>query len=237
MQTSKLTPIEAKMQADYDAIAKAFSLSRAELHWPEVDREIIALKPGMAMLDVGCGMGRLYNTAKAAGLTYAGVDISAQQIAEGKRLNPQADLEVGSMLHLPYEDASFDAVFMVASFHHLATVAERRQAVVEAMRVLKPGGIVVVTVMALWQKKYWPLFMPWAKGKKRGFMWRDVFVPWRWKVSQPIYRYYHAFRMNELRRLFAKGGAQVDRVEYVRDGVVSPAQKAKNLVLVARKIV
>lgn len=223
------------MQADYDAIAKAFSLSREGLHWPEVDREIISLKPGSTMLDVGCGMGRLYDTAQAAKLTYAGLDISAQQIAEGKRLHPQADLEVGSMLNLPYNDASFDAVFMVASFHHLATKAERRQAVAEALRVLKPGGKIVVTVMALWQKKYWPLFYPWAKGKQRGFMWRDVFVPWRWKVSDPIYRYYHAFRAGELRRLFEARGAEIETVQYVRDGVPSSARKAKNLVLVARK--
>lgn len=237
MQANNRTPIEAKMQADYNAIAKAFSLSRQDLHWVEVDEQIASLPAGAKILDVGCGMGRLYDTASSHGLQYSGIDISEGQVEEGKRLHPQADLRVGSMLQLPYADASFDAVFIVASLHHLLTPEERAQAVAEAQRVLKPGGRAIVTVMALWQPKYWKLFWQPNHTAIKPLSWRDVFVAWHWKVEQPVYRYYHAFRRGELRALFGGQGWTVDSVRYVANGEVVPAYKAKNLVLVGRKIV
>ena len=237
MQANNRTPIEAKMQADYDAIAKAFSLSRQDLHWPEVAREIDVLAAGATMLDVGCGMGRLYETAKARGLQYSGIDISEGQITEGKRLHPDADLQVGSMLALPYADASFDAVFIVAALHHLLTPKEREQAIAEAYRVLKPGGKVVVTVMALWQPKYWRLFWQPNHTDMQPLSWRDVCVEWSWKVQKPVYRYYHAFRRGELLGLFTSKQWQVEEARYVRQGETEKAYKAKNLVLTARKIV
>ncbi len=235
MKTINRTPIEAKMQEDYDAIAKAFSMSRQDLHWVEVDEQIESLPVGATMLDVGCGMARLYDTASKHGLTYAGIDISPEQILEGKKLHPQADLSVGSMLSLPYADASFDAVFLVASLHHLVTVEERQQAVAEAQRVLKPGGKIVVTVMGLWQPKYWRLFWQSNPTDITPQSWRDVFIKWEWQVEKPVYRYYHAFRKNELARLFDSQHWTDRSVRYVNQGRTVSAHEGKNLVLVAQK--
>lgn len=236
MQSSQLTPTEAKMQADYDAIAKAFALSRQDLHWPEVDREIASLPPGSAMLDVGCGMGRLYQTAVTHGLKYTGIDISSEQVQEGKRLHPQADLRQASMLCLPFPDATFDAVFLIASFHHLATGQERLAAAQEACRVLKPGGKVVVTVMALWSPKYWKLFFQrkWGLARPR---WNDVSLPWKWKVKEPVYRYYHAFRTSELASFFPPQQWEMQSLGYINNGRPARPWQAKNLVLVAKKSV
>lgn len=237
MKTINRTPIEAKMQEDYDAIAKAFTMSRQDLHWVEVDEQIESLPAGAKMLDVGCGMARLYETAHKRGISYQGIDISTEQIKEGKKLHPEAELVVGSMLHLPYADASFDAVFIVASLHHLVTRQERQQAVDEALRVLKPGGKVVVTVMGLWQPKYWRLFWQRNPTDIQPQSWRDVFIQWQWKVEKPVHRYYHAFRKNELKRLFSSKGWNVQNVRYVNQGATVSAYKGKNLVLVAQKIV
>lgn len=243
MAKEKLTPIEAKMQADYDAIAAAFSLSRDGQRWPEVEAEIHALPAASLMLDIGCGTGRLSETAHARGVVYVGVDISDRQINEARRMHRNVDFCQGSMLHLPFNDRAFDAVFMVASLHHLLTREERLQAVQEAVRVLKPGGKLVVTVMALWQPKFWRLFFQkQAYGDlddaiKSQMKWNDILLPWKWQVQKPIARYYHAFRRGELRRLFKAKGVEMQSLAYIREGRRVPAWKAKNLVLIGRKTV
>ena len=46
---------------------------------------------------------------------------------------------------LPYEDNSFDAIFSCSSFEHFGSEADIRQAIGEACRVLKPGGVAVIS--------------------------------------------------------------------------------------------
>lgn len=242
METNKFTPIEAKTQADYDVIAGAFRQSREGMQWAEVEREIAALPAGATMLDVGCGMGRLYESVRNHGLSYTGIDISERQLSEARRLHPEADFIQGSMLQLPFAAASFDAVFSVAALHHLLTKEERQKALSEAVRVLKPGGKLVITVMGLWQKKYWSLFFQKREGlktldaeSKRAVKWNDIFLPWTWKVDEPRYRYYHAFRKSELVALMHELPVSIEQIGYASRGKRSRAWKGMNLVVVARK--
>jgi SAM-dependent methyltransferase len=51
----------------------------------------------------------------------------------------QADFRVGSITDLPYPDASFDVAITNIMYHHL-DLAEKRRAVAEITRVLRPGG-------------------------------------------------------------------------------------------------
>lgn len=242
METNKLTPIEAKTQADYDAIAVAFAESRQGLHWAEIEQEVQSVPAGSAVLDVGCGMGRLYEAFRKREASYTGIDISDKQLEQARRLYPEATFMQGSMLHLPFADATFDAVFSVAAMHHLMTRAERRQAANEALRVLRPGGKVVVSVMGLWQPRLWPLFFKKKAGLatlepsvRSRIRFTDVFLPWRWKVGAARYRYYHAFRKNELRRLFNDTLLDEVSVRYMNQGRRVLPWKARNLVLAARK--
>ena len=46
---------------------------------------------------------------------------------------------------LPYEDNTFDAIFSCSSFEHFGSEADIRQAIGEACRVLKPGGVAVIS--------------------------------------------------------------------------------------------
>ncbi|MBI4122328.1 MAG: methyltransferase domain-containing protein [Parcubacteria group bacterium] len=226
--------LEGKMQADYDAVAAAFSQSRREMRWPEVDALVAEVKPGGRVLDLGCGTGRLYGFLQEKDVQYLGLDISPQQIAQAKQVYPAGSFIVSSMTDLPVADASQDVVFMIASLHHLLTPANRAQAVQEAWRVLHPGGRVFVTVMNLWPRKYWSLFFHKSAGlatltpeERRQIKFKDVFLPWTWKLNagQRVYRYYHAFTKGELRRLFARAGFTIDQV----------GNTGKNLVLKASK--
>jgi SAM-dependent methyltransferase len=230
------------MQADYDAIAPAFAASRRDMHWPELDAMVASIEPHSRVLDAGCGMGRLYNQLKAKEVSYLGVDVSAEQIRVAKQEQPDGQFVQGTMTDLPAGKGSQDAVFMVASLHHLLTPADRLSSLQEAYRVLVPGGKLFITVMGLWQPKFWRLFFSKQEGlasmqadERKLIRFADVFLPWQWRTEKTVYRYYHAFRIGELRRLCEQAGFTVQTSEYVRDGKRVRPWQAKNLVVIAQK--
>jgi ubiquinone/menaquinone biosynthesis C-methylase UbiE len=101
------------------------------------------LRPGAAVLDVGCGPGTITRDLArlvAPGPTV-GVDRSAEVVAEAEAGAPIAglDFRVGDAYALPFPDDSFDVVHAHQVLQHLADpVAALR----EWHRVLRPGGIV-----------------------------------------------------------------------------------------------
>jgi ubiquinone/menaquinone biosynthesis C-methylase UbiE len=107
------------------------------------------LWPGMAVLDVGCGVGAiaLDIAPTVAPGHVAGVDVDAGQIqaARGRAAErgiENAEFEVGSVYELPFEDASFDVVYANAV---LLYVREPVRALAEMRRVLRPGGLAAVS--------------------------------------------------------------------------------------------
>ena len=72
---------------------------------------------------------------------------SAEATRKNTELNGVADritLETGDMTALPYEDASFDLVTASISIHNIPNAEGRGRAVSEALRVLRPGGRLVI---------------------------------------------------------------------------------------------
>ncbi len=100
--------------------------------------------PYEALLDVGCGTGFLINIlARRKPARYCGLDLSGEMIrvAEGKAI-PGAEFTEGSADRLPYPDGSFDIVACSQSFHHYPYPEKAMQ---EAKRVLKPGGLYILS--------------------------------------------------------------------------------------------
>jgi ubiquinone/menaquinone biosynthesis C-methylase UbiE len=104
------------------------------------------LRPGMRLLDCGCGVGSITVglAAAVAPGEAVGVDIEPRQTAKARELAerhgvPNARFEVGSVYELPFPDDSFDAAFEANVFEHLK---EPLRALREMRRVLRPGGIV-----------------------------------------------------------------------------------------------
>ena len=102
------------------------------------------LKPGIAVLDCGCGPGTITRdiAQRIAPGRVVGLDFNADQIAMATRAATSqgiANIEFkqGSAYELPFADASFDAVFSHALLEHLGNPGT---AVAEFRRVLKPGG-------------------------------------------------------------------------------------------------
>jgi SAM-dependent methyltransferase len=99
-----------------------------------------------AVLDVGCGPGLAVQTlAKKIG-RVAGVDATAPFIAIARKRVPQGDFRVAEMQELPHADGSFD---VVTGFNAFQYAAKPVNALREARRVAKRGGVLVIAVWGL----------------------------------------------------------------------------------------
>ncbi len=98
---------------------------------------------GSRLLDVGCGSGAALQIAVGRGARVAGLDASVALIELARVRVPGADLRVGDLQRLPFEDASFDVVTGFNSFQFADDVIA---ALREAARVVTPGGHVAVQV-------------------------------------------------------------------------------------------
>ena len=102
------------------------------------------LRPSTRVLDLGCGIGGPARYLAATfGCKVRGVDLSTSFIDAATYLTARCGLsdrvtfEVGDALHLPHEEAAFDAVFL----QHVAMNVEDRAALyTEVHRILAPGG-------------------------------------------------------------------------------------------------
>lgn len=119
----------------------------AALAEPGNCREYVALHqhlgvgPGVRLLDIACGSGLAVELAMARGATCAGIDASHRLVAVARDRSPGADIRVGDMCALGWEDDSFD---VVTSFRGIWGTTP--DALAEARRVLRPGGRLGLTV-------------------------------------------------------------------------------------------
>jgi SAM-dependent methyltransferase len=101
------------------------------------------IEPGQRVLDVGCGLGVFLRLAADRGASVFGLDASSALVELARARVPEADLRVGDMQFLPYEDESFDLVTGFTSFFFAADMVA---ALREAGRVARTGAPVVIQV-------------------------------------------------------------------------------------------
>jgi len=111
------------------------------------------LRPGIRLLDCGCGPGSipvglaaLVSPGQVIGIdTNAGLIATAQANAASAGLS-NVSFQTGDLYSLPFDKESFDAVWVHAVLEHLA---DSPAALREMVRVLKPGGIIGVRELDL----------------------------------------------------------------------------------------
>jgi ubiquinone/menaquinone biosynthesis C-methylase UbiE len=107
------------------------------------------LRPGLDVLDCGCGPGSItVDVAQrvAPGLVV-GIDVDAAQVERARRLARERGItnirfEVGTVYELPFPDATFDAAYANNVLNHLA---DPLSVLREMRRVLKAGGVVGIS--------------------------------------------------------------------------------------------
>ncbi len=112
--------------------------------------ELAGIKPGDKVLDVACGSGNLTQTAQkyaGPGGKATGIDASPEMIEVAKkkaeRLGSGASFQLGLAEKLDFPDGTFDVVISRLAIHHLPDDLKQR-AFAEILRVLKPGGRVLI---------------------------------------------------------------------------------------------
>jgi ubiquinone/menaquinone biosynthesis C-methylase UbiE len=201
--------IQAETVAAYNTVAVEYAAVRGEV-WPTEAPWQPAAPVGGRVLDIGCGDGRAVALFAGQAVEYEGLDASTELINLARRDHADhlATFRVGSMLSLPYENESFDSVLILSSLHHMPSAAERRQALLEATRVLKPGGHLYMTNWDLWTwRRLWRYF-PQLLGNallrlvgRSSLAWNDLFHAWQTGSSDSVRRFYHCFTRRELARL------------------------------------
>ncbi len=106
--------------------------------------DFLELHDGDRVLDCGCGMGfYLMTMGKLRDLTLIGVDGDVARLDWAEREHVPARLASVDIHDLPFADNSFDKVLMTEVLEHLA---DDRTAMNEIFRILKPGGVLALSV-------------------------------------------------------------------------------------------
>ncbi len=130
------------MAPDYNWISQVLSFGSGK--WYRMDAlKRAGLSQGMKVLDIACGPGTLtYHALDIVGETgfVAGLDPSIGMLREGAA-NRKAGWIQGVSEHLPFPDCTFDFVSMGYALRH---VSDLRVAFREHLRVLKPGGALLI---------------------------------------------------------------------------------------------
>lgn len=217
----------------YDTFAAEFSETRDHL-WEESEifRALIASEA--EVLDAGCGNGRNIALFESAGARVTAIDTSEKLLDIAEERNPHATILHGKLENLPCKHATFDAVFAIASLHHLPDHRARHKAFCEALRVLKPNGIFAGSVWNLQQERF---AKERASARKRSqfFPWwsaEDLVIPWG---KRKLPRFYHAFSPESLQQYLQTAGfADIEIFAVVNKTKAAPLL-GKNICFVAKK--
>ncbi len=111
-----------------------------------ISRYLNEFPPPQKVLDVGCGTGFTLNTLNNLGYECTGVDAAVDMVEIARKENPDITIHQSDATNLPLKDNTFDMVIAIELLRYLE---DSEKAIYEMFRVLKVGGICIVTVAPL----------------------------------------------------------------------------------------
>jgi tRNA (uracil-5-)-methyltransferase TRM9 len=234
--------IVTEVEDTYDSIAAHFSQSRWKL-WDDLEYFRPYIHEGQAVLDVGCGNGRLVELFKDTPITYVGVDSSAGLIAEAKKkdftVSFTPEFVRGSLLDLNGVSGSYDLVLLISVLQHIPKPLHD-QAIDNIVSKMKPGGVLLMTNWNLWQRKYIRNVITSLRYSKeereKGFGYKDVLVHYQQNadIGGRQYRYHYAFTRRDIAKLLKRHGFKIEHNMYTDKYSKSHRLQGRNILTIAR---
>ena len=137
----------------------------------------------MSVLDIGCGTGCMLEELSRQGYSPAGLDLRPEGLRSTHAKLPRVLLLQGEAACLPLAAASFEAVLLLDVMEHV----DDRSLLQELDRVLKPGGIAIMTVPAL---------------------------PWLWSYRDEAAGHLRRYTRQNLSALLVGAGFEVREMDY-----------------------
>jgi len=135
-----------------DAYSSCFTYSRRRLDLL-LDQFMPERANGLRLLDLGCGTGYHMARYRARGFKLAGVDGSEEMLREARATNPGVDFRNSDVDNIPFADDSFDFILCIEVLRYLP---DPTRSIREMARVLRPGGVCLVTASPLLNSNgYW----------------------------------------------------------------------------------
>ena len=178
----------------YNQIAKHFDKTRYKI-WNEIDLLLDSIPKKSKILDLAAGSGRHTIHAKKKGFTVFASDFSQKQLLTIRKKDKNIPLVISDIEQNPFKNDTFDAIMYIATIHHLQTKKERINSLIEAKRILKKDGLILISA--------WSIDSP--KFKKENMKKQDVIL--NWDNKHP--RFYHLFKEGELEQLVKLSKLQI----------------------------
>lgn len=176
--------------------------------WYRQALQDLELPPGTKVLDVGCGTGEStrFLSQFYPGIEVEGMDLSAGMLEVAKTMDTDSNYFEGDVCSIPRENETYDLVITAFTFRNFP---EREKSLQEMLRILRPGGRLLILDHFHPQKPLW---------------WRSIYTFWMSKIVPQIvrpfiedatpYRYLaqsiiNQLKMPEFANLIASFGAKV----------------------------
>lgn len=124
----------------YDLVNDLLSLGRTRA-WRKATTAAINPQPGMKILDLAAGTGSSSAPLAARGADVIPADFSEGMLAAGRKARPHLAFTKADALNLPFADGEFDVATISFGLRNTQNTA---RALAEMLRVVKPGGELVV---------------------------------------------------------------------------------------------
>ena len=147
MSKADLSKKPEAVSAMFDSVAHSYDKTNdlqsfgQSRFWRGKVAKAVAAKSGERILDIAAGTGTSSMAFVGPGISVVAADFSNGMLNEGRKRYPQLEFVFADAMRLPFKDQEFDVVTM--SFG-LRNVSDHRVALGEFLRVLKPGGRLVI---------------------------------------------------------------------------------------------
>lgn len=224
--------ISLKVHQDYNIIADKFRETRKKITWIDLQPFLKIIKPKSAVLDVGCGTGRIYGKLKDKKIDYLGIDYVDRFLTQAKQDYPKAKFlscDISQTKDWRKIKKKYDVILCVAVLHHFPTPQNQQFVLNQMKKRLKKDGFLILTVWNLWRKKFNRLHFKQLFWKIwQGFKFKWLLVPFKIsdgkKTITQVNRFMYCFTNQELLNLMEKSGFKIIK-----------KKKGNNLCFLAKK--